>query len=87
MEDVDLRFMREAIEWAKLCKPTKPSIPLVGAILATGDNVLGRGHRGSGILGDDDHAEWVALQKVQDRSKLSGATIDRRRRRMQETRW
>jgi hypothetical protein len=34
--EVDIKFMKEAIEWARDCHPGKPSIPKVGAIIAQG---------------------------------------------------
>lgn len=70
-----LQFMQEAIEWANDCHPVKESIPKVGAIFAVGDKVLGRGRRGTGKEGDDEHAEWNAIQQVKDKSKLAKATL------------
>jgi pyrimidine deaminase RibD-like protein len=75
MDPKDLNLMREAIAWAKICYPTKPGIPKVGAIIAVDGEVIGRGHRGSGIPGDDHHAELNALKDVEDRTKLGKATV------------
>jgi pyrimidine deaminase RibD-like protein len=75
MEKYDLKWMREAIKWADACHPIKPSIPKVGAIIALGDKPLGRGRRGTGTEGDDQHAEWHAIREVQDNSKLRQATL------------
>jgi pyrimidine deaminase RibD-like protein len=74
-EDVDLQFMREAIAWAKGCNPQKESIPQVGAVIANGSVCLGRGRRGTGIEGDDDHAEWHAIHNVKNKSVLPQATL------------
>jgi pyrimidine deaminase RibD-like protein len=75
--DDDLKLMKEAIDWADACHPIKKSIPKVGAIIAVGDKVLGRGHRGTGRVGDDEHAEVKALENVEDNDKsmLSQATL------------
>ena len=67
--------MREAIEWAKGCNPIHESIPRVGAIIAVGNTVLGRGRRGTGRTGDNEHAEWNAFNQVTDTDKLPAATI------------
>jgi pyrimidine deaminase RibD-like protein len=67
--------MQEAIDWADACQPIKESIPKVGAIIAVGDKVLGRGRRGTGREGDDDHAEMNALKQVADKSTLTQATL------------
>jgi len=69
------RFMNEAIEWARLCNPIEDAIPKVGAIIATGSTVIGRGRRGTGAEGDDEHAEWNALEQVQDETSLPDATL------------
>jgi pyrimidine deaminase RibD-like protein len=71
----DLGLMKEAITWANDCLPTKPSIPKVGAIIAKGNKVLGRGRRGNGREGDGEHAEWNAFEEVTDKSTLAGATL------------
>jgi pyrimidine deaminase RibD-like protein len=75
MEARDLRFMTEAIKWADDCRPVKESVPKVGAIIANGDNVIGRGRRGTDRAGDDRHAEEEAIDQVADKSKLAGATL------------
>ncbi len=75
MENVDIKLMNEAIDWADKCSPSKESIPKVGAVIAIGDTVIGRGRRGTGIEGDDDHAEHVALKGVKDRTQLPKATL------------
>ncbi len=67
--------MRKAIEWANSCNPQKESIPKVGAVITIGDKLLGQGRRGTGISGDDEHAEKVALKEVPDKSELPKATL------------
>ena len=46
MNEYDDKFMNEAIEWAAGCNPIKDAIPKVGAIIAIGSEVIGRGRRG-----------------------------------------
>jgi pyrimidine deaminase RibD-like protein len=75
MDKHDLQFMQEAVDWANDCHPVKDSIPKVGAIIAVRDKVLGRGRRGTGKEGDDEHAEQDAIHKVADKSKLAKATL------------
>lgn len=74
-DNLDARFMREAITWASACHPKKSSIPKVGAIIAVREKVLGRGRRGTGEMGDDQHAEFNALGQIADKSALAGATL------------
>ena len=74
-DSLDVRFMEETITWANACQPKKPAIPKVGAIIAVGKEVLGRGRRGTGDIGDDQHAELNALNQVMDKSALAGATL------------
>jgi pyrimidine deaminase RibD-like protein len=77
MEKDDLGFMNEAIAWAADCHPLKESIPRVGAIIAVEKNAIGRGRRGTGKEGDDNHAEKNALENVQEKDKplLARATL------------
>lgn len=67
--------MLESIQWADDCKPNKAAIPKVGAIIAVDGKVIGRGRRGTGKEGDDDHAERHAIADVQDKSLLPRATL------------
>jgi pyrimidine deaminase RibD-like protein len=75
MEQHDLKFMKEAIEWASDCHPIKENIPKVGAIIAVEGKPLGRGRRGTGKEGDDEHAEWHAIEQVKDKLLLAKATL------------
>jgi pyrimidine deaminase RibD-like protein len=47
----------------------------VGAVIAIGNKPLGRGRRGRGNEGDDDHAEQDALKQVADVTQLPQATL------------
>jgi pyrimidine deaminase RibD-like protein len=49
--------------------------PQVGAVIGIGDKVIGRGRRGTGIEGDDNHAELNAIDHVFDKMKLPEATL------------
>src|SRR5580693_5380404 len=67
--------MKEAIDWASRCSPVKESIPKVGAIIASQGAAIGRGRRGTGQRGDNEHAEWDAIGGVKDKSVLPQATL------------
>jgi pyrimidine deaminase RibD-like protein len=68
--------MRLAIVEAEKCEPIDPDrYPKVGAIIAVGNTVIRKGHRGSGAPGDDDHAELVAIESVVERSEIPHATL------------
>ena len=67
--------MNKAISLAEKCEPMADRIPKVGAVIAIGKTVIGRGHRGTGKTGDDDHAEMVAISKVDDKTQLPLATL------------
>src|SRR5664279_4105814 len=71
----DQRFMEQAIAMAEQCRPLADRIPKVGAVIVANGVVIGKGSRGSGNAGDDDHAEWNALEKVPDRRELTNATV------------
>jgi pyrimidine deaminase RibD-like protein len=77
MAEDHIEFMEEAIVWAEACKPNKPGIPLVGAIIVADRKVIGRGRRGTGAEGDDEHAEKNAFAsvKAEDRTKIAGSTL------------
>jgi len=75
MSESDMRFMKEAIDWARDCIPKSGNIPKVGAIIAHGEKAIARGRRGTGKDGDDDHAELNALHQLLDKSQLPEATL------------
>jgi pyrimidine deaminase RibD-like protein len=75
MTMTDITNMKKAITLADKCKPIADRIPRVGAVIAIGETVIGRGHRGTGETGDDDHAELVAIGKVDDITQLPKATL------------
>lgn len=60
---------------ARGCQPIKENLPKVGAIIVKSGEVIGRGRRGNGIPGDDEHAEWNAIGEVEEKSKLAGSTL------------
>jgi diaminohydroxyphosphoribosylaminopyrimidine deaminase/5-amino-6-(5-phosphoribosylamino)uracil reductase len=72
---IDQEHMEEAIALAGQCEPIEEYIPKVGAVIAIGKTVIGRGHRGTEKPGDDDHAEKVALNQVADKTKLPEITL------------
>lgn len=72
----EAEFMRRAIEWAQGCKPVQESVPRVGAIIVDSNGeVISHNRRGNGIEGDDEQAEKKALDDVEDKAKLVGATL------------
>jgi pyrimidine deaminase RibD-like protein len=68
-------LMRQAIRLAKLCKPKNDAIPRVGAVISLGEEMITFGHRGTGDPGDDEHAEKNAIDELDDKSRLAGATL------------
>jgi pyrimidine deaminase RibD-like protein len=77
MDKNDFKFMQETIDWADACHPAKDGIPKVGAVIVAGGKAIGRGRRGTGKEGDDDHAELNAIRSVsaKDAPSLAGATL------------
>jgi pyrimidine deaminase RibD-like protein len=75
METLDQKHMEEAIALADQCLPIADRIPKVGAVIAIGETVIGKGHRGTGESTDDDHAEKTALDGVVERKQLPTATL------------
>jgi pyrimidine deaminase RibD-like protein len=70
MTENDLRHMEKAISLADRCNPKEERIPRVGAVIAIGEGIIGRGHRGTGNPGDDDHAEKRALDQIAGKAQL-----------------
>jgi pyrimidine deaminase RibD-like protein len=75
MTQTNPEFMEEAIRWAELCNPIRPSIPKVGAVITVDATQIGRGRRGTGQEGDDRHAELDAIDEVKDKARLAEATL------------
>jgi pyrimidine deaminase RibD-like protein len=75
LEAFDQKHLEEAISLAEQCRPIADRIPKVGAVIAIGETVIGKGHRGSGESSDDDHAEKTALTGVVDKKQLPSATL------------
>ncbi len=67
--------MEQAIEVAERCRPIADRIPKVGAVISVRGTTIASGHRGTGLAGDDDHAEKVALSRVSEKSDLPDATL------------
>jgi len=72
--EIDLRNMEKAIAAAHQCCPIDHRIPKVGAVIALGEEIIATGTRGSGKVGDDDHAEMVAINNAQDQSQFAKRT-------------
>lgn len=76
-EDVDDRFMREAL--AQACVARDSSEVPVGAVVVLGDRVVGRGHnRPIGTIDPTAHAEVEAIRdaaRVVGNYRLTGATL------------
>lgn len=69
-DDIDVRMMRRAFALATLGRGTTTPNPLVGAVVARGDRVMGQGfHRRPG----EPHAEALALRDAGPSSR--GATL------------
>src|ERR1700677_4235114 len=67
---MNLAFMREALELARRGRGLATPNPMVGAVIARGDEVVGRGfHTYAGL----QHAEVVALAEAGDQAR--GATL------------
>jgi pyrimidine deaminase RibD-like protein len=73
--ETDKIHMNSAIELAEQCEPIEDRIPKVGAVIAIGEAVIGRGKRGTGKTGDDVHAEMTAISHVPDKKQLPRATV------------
>jgi pyrimidine deaminase RibD-like protein len=75
MTNTHRTMMHKAIGLAEECEPIEDRIPEVGAVIAIGDTVVGRGHRGTGKPKDGDHAEMMAFRDVVDKTQLPRATL------------
>lgn len=74
MTEQDMRFMKLALEQAKLSRPEDNQVhPLVGAVVVKDDQVLAKAFRGEIELGN--HAEFNALEKKLQDDSLAGVTI------------
>lgn len=70
--DLDILFMRRAIQLAKLGVVSAAPNPMVGAVVVHDDKIIGEGyHQKYG----EPHAEVNAINAVHDKSLLSSATI------------
>ena len=74
-EDTDVRMMRVALSEAASCDPDVP----VGAVVASGEEILGRGANARERLGDPTaHAEVLALRAAAESVgtwRLEGCTL------------
>jgi pyrimidine deaminase RibD-like protein len=74
MSSEDLRFMEMAIDLARRSSSEGGGAhPLVGAVAAVGNRLLGGAFRGQKALGD--HAEFTLLEKHLPRKSVIGATV------------
>lgn len=70
--DSDERYMRRVMELAMLGSGNVSSNPMVGCVIVKDGEIIGEGyHERFG----QPHAEVNAIQSVQDKSKLEGATL------------
>jgi diaminohydroxyphosphoribosylaminopyrimidine deaminase/5-amino-6-(5-phosphoribosylamino)uracil reductase len=70
--DSDERYMRRVMELAKLGSGNVSSNPMVGCVIVKDGEIIGEGyHERFG----QSHAEVNAINAVQDKSKLEGATL------------
>lgn len=70
--DSDERYMRRVMELAKLGSGNVSSNPMVGCVIVKDGEIIGEGyHEGFG----KPHAEVNAINSVQDKSNLNGATL------------
>ena len=66
----DLFFMRKALLLAKSANPS-PN-PRVGAVIVKNNKIISEGyHRKAG----EDHAEIVAIKKINNKKDLQGSTL------------
>lgn len=71
--DFDIKMMKKAIRLAEKARGRTSPNPLVGAILVSGNEVIGRGyHKRAG----EDHAEVVAIKNAEKRGyQVAGSTM------------
>jgi len=70
--DSDERYMRRVMELARLGSGNVSSNPMVGCVIVKDDEIIGEGYHES--FGQP-HAEVNAINSVEDKSKLEGATL------------
>jgi diaminohydroxyphosphoribosylaminopyrimidine deaminase/5-amino-6-(5-phosphoribosylamino)uracil reductase len=69
-------FMRRAIDLAKRCEPRDPKrTPRLGVLITRGDAIIAEAYRGTGVPGDDDHAELIACGRVPAPEQIAGSTV------------
>ena len=70
--DDDIKYMREALALAEKGKGNVEPNPMVGAVIVKNGNIIGRGyHKKFG----GPHAEIEAINSVQDKDDIKGATM------------
>jgi pyrimidine deaminase RibD-like protein len=71
-----LELMLRAVELANLCEPNDPKkTPRLGVVIARNGVIIGEASRGTGLEGQDEHAEPIAIASVLSKSQIPGATV------------
>jgi diaminohydroxyphosphoribosylaminopyrimidine deaminase / 5-amino-6-(5-phosphoribosylamino)uracil reductase len=69
-------FMKIAIALSANCNPeNRERTPCLGVVITQGNEIIGLAHRGTGRVGDDEHAEWIAVERMDARYRLAGSTV------------